>query len=45
MSTLTVVYRETRSWRWPVFMFTYMTALAWIGSFVVYQGGRALGFS
>jgi ferrous iron transport protein B len=44
MSTLAVVRRETRSWRWPVFMFGYMTALAWVTSFVVYQGGRALGF-
>jgi ferrous iron transport protein B len=44
MSTLAVVRRETRSWRWPVFMFGYMTALAWVASFVVYQGGRVLGF-
>ncbi|MDO9280516.1 MAG: ferrous iron transport protein B, partial [Pseudomonadota bacterium] len=44
MSTLAVVKRESRSWRWPVFLFTYMTVLAWVVSFVVYQGGRALGF-
>lgn len=44
MSTLAVVRRETRSWRWPVFMFGYMTALAWVASFIVYQGGRVLGF-
>jgi ferrous iron transport protein B len=44
MSTLSAVYRETRSWRWPAFLFAYMTVLAWIGSFLVYQGGRALGF-
>ena len=44
MSTLAVVRRETRSWRWPVFLFGYMTALAWVASFIVYQGGRALGF-
>jgi ferrous iron transport protein B len=44
MSTLAVVRRETRSWRWPVFLFSYMTALAWVASFVVYQGGRALGW-
>ncbi len=43
MSTLAVVRRETRSWRWPVFLFGYMTALAWVASFLVYQGGRALG--
>ncbi|MCC6764668.1 MAG: ferrous iron transport protein B [Deltaproteobacteria bacterium] len=43
MSTLSVTRRETRSWRWPAFMFLYMTALAWTASFVVYQGGRLLG--
>jgi len=43
MSTLAAVRRETRSWRWPVFMVVYMNVLAWVASFVVYQGGRALG--
>lgn len=43
MSTLAVVKRESRSWRWPVFLFAYMTALAWVASLIVYQGGRALG--
>lgn len=43
MSTLAAVRRETRSWRWPVFLFVYMSVLAWIASFVVYQGGRWLG--
>jgi ferrous iron transport protein B len=43
MSTLAVVRRETRSLRWPVFLFGYMTVLAWITSFCVYQGGRLLG--
>jgi ferrous iron transport protein B len=44
MSTLAVVKRETASYRWPAFLFTYMTVLAWVASFVVYQGGRLLGF-
>jgi len=44
MSTLTVVYRETRSLYWPAFMFAYMTSLAYVASFLVYQGGRLLGF-
>lgn len=44
MSTLAVVKRETRSWKWPSFLFVYMTALAWTMSFIVYQGGRLLGF-
>ncbi|HSS00005.1 MAG TPA: ferrous iron transport protein B [Kofleriaceae bacterium] len=43
MSTLAVVRRETASLRWPLFLFGYMTVLAWIVSFVVYQGGKLLG--
>jgi ferrous iron transport protein B len=43
MSTLAVVRRETASLRWPLFLFGYMTVLAWITSFCVYQGGRLLG--
>ena len=45
MSTLAVVRRETASLRWPLFLFGYMTVLAWLVSLVVYQGGRALGFA
>ena len=44
MSTLMVVYRETKTVRWPLFMFGYMTTLAYIASFLVFQGGRLLGF-
>jgi ferrous iron transport protein B len=44
LSTLAVVKRETNSWTWPVFMLAYMTALAWICSFIVYQSGRLLGW-
>jgi ferrous iron transport protein B len=43
MSTLAVVKRETRGYRWPAFLFVYMTALAWICSFALYQGGQLLG--
>jgi ferrous iron transport protein B len=44
MSTVAVVKRETQSWRWPAFMVAYMTTLAWVASFCVYQVGSALGF-
>ncbi len=37
MSTLAVVKRETKTWKWPVFQFIYMTGLAYLMSFVVYQ--------
>ncbi len=45
MSTLAVVRRESGSWRWPAFLFTYMTVLAYIVSMAVYQGGKLLGFA
>ena len=45
MSTLAVVRRETNSWRWPLFLVSYMLVLAYVGSMVTYQGGRLLGFS
>ncbi|MCZ6819515.1 MAG: ferrous iron transport protein B [Calditrichaeota bacterium] len=43
MSTVAVVRRETNSWRWPFIMIAYMTILAYLGSLVVFQGGRLLG--
>jgi ferrous iron transport protein B len=45
MSTIAIVRRETNSWRWPLFMVAYMTVLAYIASFITYQGGRLIGFS
>ena len=44
-STLAIVRRETNSWRWPLFMVSYMLVLAYVGSFVTFQGGKLLGFS
>ena len=37
MSTLAVVYRETKSWKWPTVQFFFMGALAYLSSFIVYQ--------
>lgn len=36
-STLAVVYKETKQLKWPIIQFAYMTALAWICSFVVFN--------
>jgi len=44
MSTLVVIGRETGSRLWPLVTFAYMTALAWLAAFVVYQGGTWLGW-
>jgi ferrous iron transport protein B len=43
MATVAVVKRETNSWRWPIVMVVYMTTMAYIGAFIVYQGGKLLG--
>ena len=37
MSTLAVTYRETKSWKYPTIQFVYMTSLAYISAFIVYQ--------
>ena len=44
LSTIAVVKRETNGWTWPLFMTGYMTALAWITTFLVYHIGMALGW-
>jgi len=44
LSTIAVVKRETNGWTWPLFMTGYMTALAWITTFLVYHIGVALGW-
>lgn len=36
-ATLAVIRRETNSWRWPIFTFTYMTVLAYVGALATYQ--------
>lgn len=36
-ATLMIVKRETNSWRWPIFMFTYMTGLAYVSALITYQ--------
>jgi ferrous iron transport protein B len=37
MSTIAIVYRETKGWKWPMLQFVYMTGLAYLSSFIVYQ--------
>lgn len=37
IATLTAIYRETGSWKYPLFSVVYNTAVAWIISFVVYR--------
>jgi ferrous iron transport protein B len=37
MSTIAVVYRETKGWKWPAIQLAYMTALAYFSALIVYQ--------
>ena len=38
-ATLAVIRRETNTWRWPVFAWTYMTALGYFGALIAFQFG------
>jgi ferrous iron transport protein B len=40
-ATLAVIKRETNSWSWPIFSWTYMTALAYVAAFAIFQLGSA----
>ena len=37
-STLAIIKRETSSWKWPLFVFAYMTSLAWLFAVAINQG-------
>lgn len=37
MSTIAVVYRETKGWKWPMIQLAYMSVLAYVAAFIVYQ--------
>jgi len=45
VSTVAIVRRETNSWKWPIFQWTYMGLLAWGFAFLTYHVGRWLGWS
>jgi len=37
MSTIAIVYRETKSFKWPIIQLAYMTALAYLASLIVFN--------
>ncbi|MGV3557098.1 ferrous iron transport protein B [Larkinella arboricola] len=37
MSTIATVYRETKGWKWPLIQLGYMSVLAYVSAFLVYQ--------
>jgi len=45
LATVAVIARETGSPRWALFNVAYTTGVAWVFSFIVYQGGLLLGFA
>jgi len=44
VSTVAIVRRETNSWKWPLFQWVYMGALAWVLAFITFQAGRFMGW-
>ena len=44
LPTTAVVARETGSWKWALGQFLFMSAFAYLAAWVVYQGGRVMGF-
>lgn len=44
LAAIAVMRRETGSWKWPAVSMVYATSLAWVVTFIVYQGGKLLGF-
>jgi ferrous iron transport protein B len=45
LATVSVIRRETNSWKWTLFSVTYSTALAWLVAFIIYQGGKGIGLT
>ncbi|WP_316811314.1 ferrous iron transport protein B [Pedobacter heparinus] len=37
MSTIAIVYRETKGWKWPMIQLGYMTAMAYVAALIAYQ--------
>jgi ferrous iron transport protein B len=43
LAAVAAVGRETASWKWTLFAVGYLSGLAWLVAFVIFQGGRLLG--
>lgn len=43
ISTLAITRRETASWRWPIFMFAYLFAAAYVAAGITYHAAVAAG--
>ncbi len=38
-ATLAIIKRETNSWRWPIFAWSYMTSAGYLGALMLFQLG------
>jgi len=45
LPTQVVTKRETGSWKWAIFQFTFMTVLAYTASLIAYQTAQSLGIA
>jgi len=45
LATTTAIRRETGSYKWMFLSIGYSTGIAWLAAFMVYQGGKLLGFT
>jgi len=45
LATIAAIRRETGSYKWMFFSIAFSTSVAWIMAFIVYQGGRLLGYT
>jgi len=45
LATITTIKRETGSYKWALLSVAYGILVAWMTAFVVYQGGKLLGFN
>ena len=43
ISTIAVAKRETNGWKWPIFMVTYLFALAYVAAGITYWTARSFG--
>ncbi|MGD2014872.1 MAG: ferrous iron transport protein B [Desulfobacterales bacterium] len=44
LASIAAIRRETGSYKWMSFSIAYSTTVAWIMAFIVYQGGKLLGY-
>lgn len=43
LSTFAIIRKETNSWKWPIFAFSYLFVLAYLGAAVTYHTAVAFG--